>query len=83
VACRTAAAACGTLAGGAWWPINRLGWLKRMGARMGVWAMGPNHDEGWVWGPDGQLGGGGSAQKQHRLSLGYIYIYDESILNIC
>jgi hypothetical protein len=54
-----------------------------MGARMGVWAMGPNHDEGWVWGPDGQLGGGGSAQKQHRLSLGYIYIYDESILNIC
>jgi hypothetical protein len=44
--CRMAAALCGTLAGGAWQPINRLGRFGRTGARMGVWVVGLNCDGG-------------------------------------
>jgi hypothetical protein len=32
-------AAHGTLAGGAWWPINRLGQFRRTGAHVEVWAQ--------------------------------------------
>jgi hypothetical protein len=38
-------------------------------ARVEVWVMGPNHDGG---GRGAQLTSLGSAQKQHRLSLGSI-----------
>jgi hypothetical protein len=40
----TTAMACGTLADGAWWPINKLGRFGRTGASMGVWVVGPNRD---------------------------------------
>jgi hypothetical protein len=45
----TTAMVRGTLAGGAWWPVNslgRMGWFMHTGARMGVWVMGPNRNGG-------------------------------------
>jgi hypothetical protein len=56
----------GTLVGSAWWPINRLGRFTSTGARVGVWAMGPNDDGG---GRGDLMASRGSAQKQRRLSL--------------
>jgi hypothetical protein len=64
-----AAATRGILAGGAWWPINRLGRMGRLGRTRG--GAGPNRDGGGRGDLMASLGGG-SAQKQHRLSLSSI-----------